>query len=70
MSRKIQTISEKENKLLATIAATKKKLDVLQQKQKNDIGSLACKHGLSAFSLAALDKAFKKLAEDLSNAVK
>lgn len=65
MARQNKTAAEKEAELLALIAGAKKKLDKLQQQQKIDIGTLACKHGLNQFDTSALDMAFKNLAEQL-----
>lgn len=56
---------EKEKGLLQVISDAKKKLSKLQEKQKNDIGELACKDGLHSFELPILDEAFKNLAVSL-----
>lgn len=66
MGGKLKTTSEKEWVLLATIAEAKKKIEKLQQQQKVEIGTLACKHGLNLFELAILDEGFKKLSEQLA----
>lgn len=68
MARSSKTVSEKEQELLATIADAKKKLEKLQQQQKIEIGTLACKHGLNQFEPSILESAFKKLSHQLSNA--
>jgi hypothetical protein len=68
MARAPKSTAEREQELLNTIADAKKKLEKLQQKQKIDIGVLACKHGLNQFKTAILGEAFKKLAENLKNA--
>ena len=62
-----RTTSDKENKLLEIISDAKRKLAILQSKQKNEIGELACKHGLTEFDLNVLDEEFKKLYVALSN---
>lgn len=67
MVRKQKSVAEKEKELLETIATAKKKLDYLQQKQKIEIGELACKHGLNKFNTEALDAAFKKISSQLSH---
>lgn len=68
MARIPKSTAEREQELLNTIADAKKKLEKLQQKQKIEIGELACKHGLNQFKSTVLDKAFKELAENLKNA--
>jgi len=60
-----KTLSDKENILNEIIKDAKRKLAKLQDKQKTDLGELACKHGLHAFDITVLDEAFKKLAMDL-----
>jgi len=61
-----KTISGKEQELLDIISSAKDKLFKLQQKQKIDLGSLACKHGLYQVDKETLNEAFKKLAEELN----
>jgi hypothetical protein len=61
-----KTISEKEQELLDIISSTKDKLSKLQQKQKIELGSLACKHGLHQVDKETLNTAFKKLAKELN----
>jgi hypothetical protein len=68
MARTLKTSAEKEQELLATIADAKKKLEKLQQQQKIEIGTLACKHGLNQFDANKLEVAFKELAAKLKNA--
>ena len=63
MTRK--SILEKEQNLLAHIAAAKNRLVQLQKKQKLEIGALACKHGLHTLDTSRLDIAFKHLAMEL-----
>jgi len=60
-----KTISEKEQELLDIISSAKDKLFKLQQKQKIELGTLACNHGLYQVDKETLNKAFKKLAEEL-----
>ena len=60
-----KTISEKEQELLNIIETAKEKLSKLQHKQKIELGTLACKHGLYQVDKETLDAAFKKLAEEL-----
>ena len=67
MARTQKSVSDKEKELLTTIADAKLKLEKLQQKQKLEIGTLACKHGLNQFSVSELDKAFKNLSSQLSH---
>ena len=66
MAKMKKTLSEKEQELVNIISETKKKLAKLQDKQKIELGELACKHGLNQFDLAILDDAFKKLSIQLS----
>jgi hypothetical protein len=68
MARVKKTVSQKEQELKDIISDTKKKLANLQNKQKMDIGELACNHGLNKFDLKVLDEAFKKLHSQLSHA--
>lgn len=67
MVRTQKTTAEREQELLNTIADAKKKLEKLQQKQKIELGDLACKHGLNQFSSTILDRAFKQLSETLKH---
>lgn len=67
MARVKKSISQKEKELKEIIADAKNKLANLQNKQKTDIGELACKHGLNNFDLKILDDAFKKLALQLNH---
>ena len=62
-----KTVTDQEKALLAVIAAAKKKLARLQEKQTIELGELACKHGLHQFDVALLDEAFAKLAVSLRN---
>ena len=68
MARVKKSVSKKEQELKDIISDTKKKLANLQNKQKMDIGELACDHGLNKFDLKVLDEAFKKLHAQLSHA--
>ena len=67
MAKMKKTLSEKEQELVNIISETKKKLAKLQDKQKIELGELACKHGLNQFDLTILDDAFKKLSAQLSH---
>lgn len=67
MARIKKTAAEKGQELLQTIENAKIKLLELQNKQKQEIGSLAFKHGLGNYDLSLLDKSFKKLANELKN---
>jgi hypothetical protein len=60
-----KTISEKEQELIGIIESAKEKLLKLQNKQKIEVGTLACKHGLYQVDKETLDAAFKKLAKEL-----
>jgi hypothetical protein len=66
MARVKKTISQKEKELKEIIADAKNKLANLQNKQKADIGELACKHGLHNFELSILNNEFKELALKLN----
>ena len=61
MAKIKKTLSEKEKELQQIITDAKSKLAKLQNKQKIEVGELACKHGLNEFSLDVLDAEFKKL---------
>ena len=66
MAKNKKTTLDKENELLEVISDAKKKLAKLQEKQRMQIGDLACKNGLNKFELDVLDDAFKKLSAQLS----
>lgn len=66
MAKIKRAISDKEKKLLKIISDAKSKLAALQEKQKMDLGDLACKHGLNEFDLNVLDEEFKKLSMALT----
>ena len=61
-----KTISEKEQELINIIESAKDKLLKLQHKQKIELGSLACNHGLDQVDKETLNTAFKKLAKELN----
>ncbi len=64
MSKK--TLVEREQELIVKIQKAKKELDTLQKKQRQEIGALACKHGLNNFDTSVLDKAFSELSKQLA----
>ena len=64
MSKK--TLVEREQELVLKIQKAKKELDTLQKKQRQEIGALACKHGLNNFETSILDKAFSELSVKLT----
>lgn len=64
MSKK--TLVEREQELVLKIQKAKKELDTLQKKQRQEIGALACKHGLNNFETSTLDKAFSELSVKLT----
>ena len=66
MAKTKKSLSDKETELLNIISDAKKKLAKLQEKQKIDIGDLACQHGLNKFDINVLGIEFKKLSEQLS----
>lgn len=67
MAKIKKTLSEKEKELQQIISDAKNKLAKLQNKQKIEIGELACKHGLNEFNIDELDMEFKNLYEALKN---
>lgn len=67
MTKTKKTLSEKEKELVNIISEAKKKLSKLQDKQKIEIGELACKHELNQFDFKLLDEAFKKLSAQLGH---
>lgn len=66
MAKIKRAVSDKEKKLLEIISDAKSKLAALQEKQKLDLGELACKNGLNEFDLNVLDEEFKKLSMALT----
>lgn len=60
------SLKDKESKLIEKIEKAKQELFKLQQKRRNEIGKLACKHGLGAFDDNVLNEKFSKLAEELA----
>ena len=66
MAKNKKTTLDKENELLEVISDAKKKLAKIQEKQRMQIGDLACKHGLNKFELNVLDDTFKKLSAQLN----
>ena len=66
MTKIKKSLSEKESALLKIINDAKNKLTKLQDKQRNEIGDLACKNGLNEFDTVVLDKAFKKIYSELT----
>lgn len=67
MARVKKSMSDKEKELEGAINELKLKLKKIREKQKTDIGELACSHGLNEFDLEVLDSAFKKLYTELSH---
>jgi len=63
-----KTTLEKEKELLDKIEKAKLDLAKLQRKQKIEIGTLACKHGLNEFDTKTLNSAFEKLSGELQRA--
>ena len=61
------SLKEKESKLIEKIEKAKKDLSRLQDKRRNEIGRLACKHGLDAFDDKLLDQSFAKLSKELAS---
>lgn len=65
MARVKKSLQDKEKELKQIISDAKKKLSILHDKQKTDIGDLAFKHGLHEFDLDLLDAEFKKISMEL-----
>lgn len=65
-----KTLLQKEKELEALLKNTKSKLTKIQNKQKIEIGELACKNNLNEFDLKILDEAFNKLYAQLNNTKK
>ena len=61
MAKIKKSTSDKELDLLKIISDAKKKLSKLQNKQKIELGELACKCGLNDIDLKTLEEEFKKL---------
>ena len=68
MAKTKKSVSQKEQGLIDIIENTKKKLHKLQNKQRIELGDLACKHGLNEFELSTIDAAFKELSMKLKSA--
>ena len=66
MARVKKSISQKEQELLHIIKDAKDKLHKLQNKQRLELGELACKYKLNEFDLSIIEDAFKELATKLS----
>ena len=65
MAKIKKSLSDKEKDLMSIISDAKKKLSKLQNKQRMEIGDLACKCGLNEFDLKTLEEEFKKLSLSL-----
>ena len=66
MARIKKSVSDKEKEYLKIIDDTKKKLKILQEKKKIELGELAHKCGLGDFDLKELKTHFLKLAKELN----
>lgn len=67
MSRLKKSVSQKEQDLIDIIESTKKKLHKLQNKQRLELGELACKYGLNEFDMSVVEAAFKELSLKFSH---
>ena len=67
MARLKKTVSQKEQDLLDIIKEAKEKLDKLRNKQRIELGDLACKYKLHEFDLSIIENAFKELASKLTH---
>ena len=67
MARIKKSVSQKEQELIDIIESTKKKLHKLQNKQRFDLGDLACKYKLNEFDLPIIENAFKELSLKLTH---
>ena len=65
MAKIKKSLSDKEKDLMNIISDAKKKLSKLQNKQRMEIGDLACKCGLNELDLKTLEEEFKKLSLSL-----
>ena len=65
MAKIKKSLSDKEKDLMNIISDAKKKLSKLQNKQRMEIGDLACKCGLSEVDLKTLEEEFKNLSASL-----
>lgn len=70
MARVKKSASQKEKELLDIIKDAKDKLHKLQNKQRLQLGELACKYKLNDFDLSVIEDAFKELALKLSHGKK
>lgn len=60
-----QSLADREKALLEKIQNAKNDLAKLQKKQKEDIGNLAYKYRLNELDMKELEKAFKKISDEL-----
>ena len=65
-----KTVSQKEQDLLDIINDAKEKLHKLRNKQRIELGDLACKYKLNEFDLSIVENEFKELASKLSHGKK
>lgn len=70
MARVKKTVSQKEQDLLDIIDDAKEKLQKLRNKQRIELGDLACKYKLNDFDLSVIEDAFKDLSLKLSHGKK
>lgn len=70
MARVKKTVSQKEQDLLDIINDAKEKLQKLRNKQRIELGDLACKYKLNDFDLSVIEDAFKDLSLKLSHGKK
>ncbi len=65
MAKKIVSVAERKEQLLAKIKAHTAELKKLETRQVHELGELAVKHGLHAVDLKTLGQHFEKLAKEL-----
>lgn len=56
-------VNEKEQKLLSVIEKARKELNRLKEKQKLELGALACRYNLHELDLTVLTEEFSRLAK-------
>ena len=61
MARVKKTVSEKEQDLRDIIKEAQEKLDKLLNKQRSELGQLACKYKLNDCDLSLVEEGFKEL---------
>lgn len=60
-------ITLKEKKMIEKLENVKQALARFREKRRNEMGEIACKHGLDKVDNSILDQSFHQLAKELLN---